>query len=218
MLTLLLTRHGHTDRSEPDRYLGQRVDAQLTERGQADARALGERLVSVKLDRVVSSPLPRAVETAQLIAGGRTSIVTDGRLAEMDYGDWEGMTVDEVQQLRTDEYRAYDADPAGYRIPGGESGLLLADRLAMLLADLVSWWQAQPADGEPNVLLVGHASVNRALLAVSLGVPLRDFRRRFAQDWANLTVLRWTDPEAGPMLLLANDISHLRSGAGATWG
>jgi broad specificity phosphatase PhoE len=218
VLTLLLTRHGHTDRSEPDRYLGQRVDAQLTERGRADAQALGERLAEVRLDRVVSSPLPRAVDTAQLITGGRTSVETDRRLAEMDYGDWEGMTVDEVQQLRADEYSAYDADPAGYQIPGGESGRLLAERLTTLLDDVVGWWRAQPAEVEHNVLLVGHASVNRALLAVSLDVPLRDFRRRFAQDWANLTVLRWSEPEAGPMLLLANDMGHVRGGAGATWG
>jgi len=217
VLTIFLTRHGHTDRSEPDRYLGQRVHAQLTERGRSEAQALGDRLAPVRFDRVISSPLGRAVDTAERVVGGRATVETDGRLAEMDYGDWEGLTIDEVQQQRADEYRAYDADPATYRIPGGESGLLLAERLTTLLDDVIAWWQAEPARGEHNVLLVGHASVNRALLAVSLGVTLRDFRRRFAQDWANLTVLRWSQPQAGPMLLLANDMSHLPGGAGSTW-
>ena len=43
-------------------------------------------------------------------------------------------------------------------------------------------------------------------------MPLADYRRRFQQDWANLTVLRWPNRDEGPMLLLANDVSHIASG------
>ena len=72
MLTILLTRHGHTELSEPDQYLGRRMPASLSERGQAGRRRpLGERLKSVPIDRVISSPLDRAQETARLIVGER---------------------------------------------------------------------------------------------------------------------------------------------------
>ena len=42
-----------------------------------------------------------------------------------------------------------------------------------------------------------------------LEVELRDYRRRFKQDWANLTVLHWPNRDEGPMLLLANDVAHI---------
>jgi broad specificity phosphatase PhoE len=65
---------------------------------------------------------------------------------------------------------------------------------------------------------VGHSTLNRVLLAVALGVPLRDYRRRFRQDWANLTVLRHGSRYGGGwQLLLANDVAHLRGITGATW-
>ena len=89
MLTLVLTRHGHTDRSEPDQYLGQTIDIPLSSRGRADAERLRDRLAGIPFDRVISSPLRRAAETAVIVAPGR-SIETDPRLMEADYGDWEG--------------------------------------------------------------------------------------------------------------------------------
>jgi hypothetical protein len=50
-----------------------------------------------------------------------------------------------------------------------------------------------------------------------MGVQLNDYRRRFEQDWANLTVLRWESRESGPKLLLANDQAHSKGIRGATW-
>jgi len=49
------------------------------------------------------------------------------------------------------------------------------------------------------------------------GVPLPDYRRRFVQDWVNLTVLSWKDVDAGPLLSLVNDMSHVRGTKGDTW-
>jgi broad specificity phosphatase PhoE len=65
--------------------------------------------------------------------------------------------------------------------------------------------------------VVGHSSVNRVFLAEVMGVPLIDYRRRFQQDWVNLTVLRWDSRESGPLLLLANDLAHVRGVRGITW-
>jgi broad specificity phosphatase PhoE len=214
VLTVLLTRHGHTDRSEPEQYLGQGIVAQLTERGRADARRLAERLEGVPLARVLSSPLERAVDTAAIVAGG-LPVDVDSRLAELDYGAWEGMTVDLIEERYGDERRQYEEDPSAYRVGGGESGRDVARRLEPFVGELLDWSANESADR--TCLVVGHSSVNRILLASLLGIPLRDYRRRFRQDWASLTVLRWPARDAGPMLLLANDTSHLRGTRGATW-
>jgi broad specificity phosphatase PhoE len=216
VLTLLLTRHGHTDRSEPEQYLGQRVVARLTDRGRQDALALAARLEGVELHRVISSPLGRAVETAQIIAG-ELQVETDGRLVELDYGAWEGLTIEEIERRFPGERERYEDDPSTHHVGGGESGEEVASRLQGLLEGVLGWWEAEAAGAERNCLLVGHSSVNRVLLALCMGVPLRDYRRRFRQDWASLTVLRWSDRESGPLLLLANDLAHVRGIRGATW-
>jgi probable phosphoglycerate mutase len=217
VLTVLLTRHGHTDRSEPEQYLGQHVRASLTERGRGDAVALAERLDGLRVDRIISSPLGRAVETAQIIASRiAASVEVDERLTELDYGAWEGLTVEEIDRRFPGERELYDADPSVHRVGGGESGLAVAARVGDFMESLVGRWEQEGADR--TCLLVGHSSLNRILLAVLMGVPLADYRRRFKQDWASLTVLRWESRAAGPLLMLANDEAHTKGVRGATWG
>ena len=219
MLTVLLTRHGHTDRSEPEQYLGQRLPATLSARGRKDGRALARRLATVPIDRVLTSPLSRAVDTAALLARGRDlQIELDGRLTELDYGAWEGHPLDEINSLFPGEYEQYERDPATHKVGGGESGYEVVARLAPLFDELVSWAEQGQAGAERTALVVGHSSVNRIALAMLLGVELNDYRRRFDQDWCNLTVLRWPDRASGPRLLLSNDLSHARGIRGVTWG
>jgi broad specificity phosphatase PhoE len=216
MLTIILTRHGHTDRSTPEQYLGQRLPATLTERGRTDAEALAARLEGVHIDRLISSPLARAVETATILAGhDGVQVETDERLTELDYGAWEGLTVEEIDRRFPGERAVYDESPAFHEVGGGESGLEVAARLGAFVEDLLNWWEKEA--GDRTCLLVGHSSVNRILLAVLLGVPIQDYRRRFKQDWANLTVLRWEKRNDGPMLMVGNDVSHSSGISGATW-
>ncbi len=216
VLTVLLTRHGHTDRSEPEQYLGQRVHASLTERGRRDAEALANRLEPVPIDRIISSPLGRAVETAQILAARvHVDVETDERMTELDYGVWEGLQVEEIDARFPGERQLYNANPATHPVGGGESGLAVAARVGAFMEELIGWWLAERADR--TCILVGHSSVNRVLLAQVLGVPLADYRRRFKQDWANLTVLRWESREEGPMLMLGNDDAHTQGLRGATW-
>lgn len=215
MLTLLLTRHGHTLRSEPDQYLGQNVAAPLSDRGRADAARLAERLSSVAIDRVISSPLARAADTARILAGERVTAETDDRLMEMDYGAWEGRTLEEVERQFPDQYASYDEDPSTFTVGGGESGADVARRVRSFVDELLDWWEG--GDAPRTVVAVGHASLNRVMLALLLETPLRHYRRRFQFDWAGLTVLRWSARHSGPVLLLANDVAHLRGTSGATW-
>ncbi|HVM29356.1 MAG TPA: histidine phosphatase family protein [Candidatus Limnocylindrales bacterium] len=215
MLTLLLTRHGHTLRSEPEQYLGQRIVAPLSDRGRVDAERLASRLAGVQLDRVLSSPLGRAMETAEILAGRRT-VEPDDRLMELDYGAFEGVTVAEIEQRFPAEQARYSEDPSTFVFPGGESGLLVAERVRDFIDQLLGWWEKH---GDQRVVLaVGHSSLNRIMLAVLLGAPLADYRRRFQFDWAGLTVLRWTSRAEGPQLLLANDACHLPGTSDANWG
>ncbi|MDQ3870840.1 MAG: histidine phosphatase family protein [Chloroflexota bacterium] len=217
MVTLVLTRHGATTRSEPEQHLGQRIDIELSPAGREAAGALAMRLEGVQFERVISSPLRRAQETAVRAVPGAT-IETDTRLAEMDYGEWEGLTYEQIDERDAELRDAWERDPATLACPGGESGADVARRVHSFLDELVEWGEGSGADGNPQVLAVAHSTTNRILLAVSLGVPLRDYRLRFRQDPANLTVLRFAGLESGALLLVANDVAHIKGVRGRTWG
>jgi broad specificity phosphatase PhoE len=211
VLTLVLTRHGATERSEPEQHLGQHIDIPLSDAGRAAAEALARRLEGVAFARVVASPLRRAQETAAIVALG-ARIETDRRLAEMDYGEWEGLTYEEIRERDAARRAAWEEDPERHACPGGESGADVARRVRSFLEDAVAGGDAS------RTLAVAHSTTNRVLLAVALGVPVRDYRRRFRQEPANLTVLRFAGAAAeGAQLLLGNDMSHIRGIRGATW-
>jgi len=216
VLTLLLTRHGSTPRSEPEQHLGQRIDLELSEGGRAAAEALGRRLEGVELARIIASPLRRARETAELVVPG-ASVELDDRLMEMDYGRWEGLTYEQILARDGDARRIWEADPASLACPDGESGSDVARRVRSWLEELIEWAGVE-GGVDQQVLAIGHSTTNRVLLCVALGVPLRDYRRRFVQQPANLSVLRFDGvPGSGGKLLLGNDVSHLRGVRGVTW-
>jgi broad specificity phosphatase PhoE len=204
MLTILLTRHGLTERSDPEQHLGQRIDAPLSDAGRVAAQALGVRLEHVPVERVIASPLARAFDTAKIAVPG-LPIETDPRLMEMDYGEWEGLTDEQIDARFAERRRAFELDPALVSCPGGESGRDVARRVGHLFDDLRVWATDGPEDH--LVLLVAHSTLNRILLCVALDVPVKDYRRRFLQSWANLTVLRLGGHYgSGAQLLLGNDV------------
>jgi len=234
MLTLVLTRHGLTDRSEPEQHLGQRVDISINDDGRRQATALAHRLSAVHFDRVITSPLFRARETGAIIAPG-AAIEADPRLKEMDYGAWEGLTYGQIEERDREARREWELAPDRLACPGGESGNDVAERVRSFLVDLIeehrAWYarasfRAATSPGGPAaapenrpVLVVAHSSTNRILLCVALGTDVRDYRKRFVQGQGNLTVLRWEDGD-GPedaKLIVGNDLGHLRGPDALPW-
>ena len=236
MLTLVLTRHGLTDRSRPEQHLGQKIDISLNDAGRRQADALRRRLAPVAFEHVVTSPLFRARETAEIVAG-RVTIEADPRLREMDYGAWEGRTYAQIDETDRVVRHAWLERPDVLACPGGESGEDVAKRVTSFLEDLLDehrrWmarasFRAATAVGGPasaagtdhRILAVAHGTLNRIFLCVALDADLRRFRQRFIQSQCNLTVLAFAD-DAGPRegtLLVSNDTSHLRGARDLPWG
>lgn len=222
---IVLTRHGLTTRSYPEQHLGQRIDVGLSDEGRAQAAALAERLATVDVRRILTSPLRRARETADAVAAvvaiparPRPAPQADARLLEMDYGDWEGLTYEQIEARDAQRRRAWEGDPATLRCPGGESGNDVADRARDLLRDLLAE-AADPAVGDRPVLIVGHSTLNRVLVSVALGLPLREYRQRIVQGQVNLTALEWAPgaPPDAAKALLVNDLAHVRRPPAAPW-
>jgi probable phosphoglycerate mutase len=179
---IYLVRHGEIDRPTPRRFLGQ-TDLPLNENGVLQAMALRDALAAVDFSQVFTSPLQRAVQTAALVSGRPIeSLHRVEAFKEIDLGDWEGLSVAEVEARFPGAYAQRGRDLAHFRPQGGESFADLADRCWPALADLASRF-AGP------LLIVAHAGVNRAILARVGNHPLQRLLE-IPQDYCCVTRLR----------------------------
>jgi len=197
MKRLVIVRHGETEWSASGQHTGC-TDIALTPAGETAASGLGRRLAELGLAPAVrlSSPRARAVETARL-AGLGDGLVVDDRLAELDYGDYEGRTTVEIRVERP----GWDLFRDG--CPGGETIEAAGRRADDLIASLA------PEDGDGDVALAGHGHFSRILAARYLQLPAEQ-ARRFALGTASLSLLghehEWR------CLLLWNDEAHAPGG------
>ena len=123
-MLLYLARHAQTASSAVDSFNGRR-ELPLTERGQQQARKLGQRLSAVRFAAVYRSPLGRTAQTAALIAPTLPAQVVPG-LTEIDYGEWEGLSPERARERDRERYDAWVADPQAVSPPGGETATQVA--------------------------------------------------------------------------------------------
>ena len=157
---IYLVRHGETEWNRAGRMQGH-LDAPLTARGEAQARAVGETLRELGVGRfsLVASPLGRTRATAAIIARvlGRDpeDTATDDRLMEMTWGAWDGLTNAEIETRDPGALARRKADHWNYRPPvGGESYARMSLRVADWLAGL---------DDDRSRIVVSHGGTGRAL-------------------------------------------------------
>ncbi|ADG97107.1 Phosphoglycerate mutase [Segniliparus rotundus DSM 44985] len=197
---LLLVRHGETEASREFRQCG-RSDLPLTKEGLAQARAAARRLgARGAITQVYSSPLSRATQTATAVADALgVRVRTDDRLVEMDFGEWEGLTGQQIQdrdpRLR-EQWLAEPATPA----PGGESFAQAAARVEAFIADVV---KEHPGE---EIVLVSHVTPIKLVLKAALGSGWELLTRLFL-DVASLSVVEFA-PGGRSSVRLVNDISH----------
>ena len=117
---IYLARHGETAWSLTGQHTGL-TDLPLTERGEQNARALGERLMGLNFGKVFTSPLQRAARTCEMAGFGAVAEV-DRDLVEWDYGQYEGRRTAEIHAKRPDWQLFRDG------CPGGESPQQVAER------------------------------------------------------------------------------------------
>jgi probable phosphoglycerate mutase len=170
---LYMLRHGETAWNTERRMQGTR-NSDLTERGRAQAHAMG-RALKVELARepgptiFLRSPLGRVRETSEII--GRELGLDpgqwrdDARLAELSYGDWEGLTWAEIDVTRPNALADWRADPHGFMPPGGESHLDLRRRSAAVLADV--------AASRTRTVIVSHGVSGAVVRGLNLGLDAR---------------------------------------------
>jgi len=184
--TMFIARHGETVWAAENRYAGV-SDIPLTERGLEQANALATWAASASLDAVYSSPLTRATTTADpsAISTG-LELVIDTRLIEVDWGQGEGLTRDEMAIAFPAAYEAFVANPASSPLPDGESGQAAIARALPAFDEIV----ARHPGG--RVLVVGHSTLTRLIIATVTGMDLDRYRSTMPHVGnCSLTVLKF---------------------------
>lgn len=154
---IYLIRHGETEWSQAGKHTG-KTDLPLLPRGEADARAAGQRLAGLNFSHVFTSPRLRARHTCELAGLSKEAVIAED-LQEWDYGDYEGLTQSEIRT----KVPGWDVYRDG--CPGGESPAEItarADRMVARLAALSG-----------NVAVFSHGHYLRILTTRWVGWPIQ---------------------------------------------
>ncbi len=203
-MNILLVRHGETPWNREGRYQG-RTDIPLSETGETQVRALGDRLRHIPIQVAFASPLARARHTAEAILAGRaTTLELDAGLLEISHGEWEGKLAPDVERSHAEMFGVWRSQP-GRHSPAGPGAETLGDvesRAWPVLERVCA--RLGPDD---TALIAAHDAVNRVILCRVLGLPLERIWS-FRQAPAALNVL------AGPAIaelqvVRLNDAEHV---------
>jgi len=203
MTRIILVRHGQTEWNRVERFRGH-ANVLLNEVGLAQAAATGKRIAAEwKPTAIYSSPLSRAVKTAEAIAQHfALPVQTHPKLIDINYGQWQGLTPDEVKTRWAEELHKWYAAPSFAKIAGGETlhevrarGFAVVNELTFRHKDEV-------------IVLVGHMVINRLILLAVLGLSTERFWH-IHQDTCAINVF---DTIQGDFILVSlNDTCHLHN-------
>jgi broad specificity phosphatase PhoE len=189
---IYLARHGETAWSLTGQHTGL-TDLPLTESGEQNARALGERLVGLNFGKVFASPLQRAARTCELAGFGAVAEV-DLDLLEWNYGQYEGRRTAEIHAERPEWQLFRDG------CPGGES----PDQVGARADCVLSRVRAVRAD----VLLFSSGHFLRVLAARWLGLE-PSAGRYLLLSTASLSALGYEHNLSQPVIRLWDDTRHV---------
>ena len=192
-----LARHGETAWTITGQHTG-RTDLPLTERGEANARRLGERLSGLTFRKVFTSPLQRARRTCELAGFGSVAQI-DGDLVEWDYGEYEGRLTVDILKERPDWQLFRDG------CPGGESPQQVATRADRVVRRV----RAIPGD----VLLFSSGHFLRMVATRWIGIePING--KSLMLGTASLSAVGYENSISHPAIRLWNDTHHVLTSSG----
>ncbi len=198
-MRLILLRHGMTDHNLQRRYAGS-LDIPLNGEGLVQAQKLALRMASVPVNAVYASDLKRARQTAQVVFAGRDIRILPS-LREINFGIFEGLTFEEVDQKYPQLCRAWFDNPLGTPIPQGESFSDFCQRVRGGVASVLSGHKQE------SVVMVSHGGPLRVILSDAMGRKVEDMWS-IEQHNSGVSIIEY-DGARAPRVVLLNDTTHL---------
>lgn len=184
---IYIVRHGQSLGNLKGGFAGH-TDYPLSELGHKQARITADFLKSEQIDAVISSPLSRAVQTAEPIAQDRgLDIITNEGFIEMNFGEWEGMAIEEVEEKYDGAFTVWKTQMYKTVCPGGESTIECYNRAIKALESTAKQYE------EKNVCITTHGAVIRCLCCYLHGMPIEKLQDIPWADNASVTKLEYKD-------------------------
>lgn len=171
-IRLLIARHGETDFNKNGLMQGRGIDAPLNDRGIKQAKKLASYLKNYETDLLVSSNLKRAIQTASYYSESKgISLMKSSALDEMDFGDFEGRSYDDIITELAYIDKAWRRGEIEKKIPGGESPLSVYERASTAILTMIKEQE------HGLITLVIHGRLMRILFSEWLGFGIKNMHQ-----------------------------------------
>ena len=173
--TVYLVRHGTTDWNKALRYQG-RADNPLDEEGERQGACLEDYFREIPIDLGVTSPLQRAKKTLMYCLKAQdheVPVLVEPDVIEIDFGEMDGLTGEEVRERYPEFYRMYvlDEDRGHSQAPGGESLVQVYNRMRDAVLRI-----AKTHKGE-TIVIASHGTAIQTFLNYAYGIPAAEMKR-----------------------------------------
>ncbi len=202
---ITLVRHGVTEWNKMFRYQGI-TDVPLCPEGEEQAQKAALRLLGDPVDRVISSPLGRSMKTASIIAEtlGKDNVEAWDELREVDFGDWEGLTVPQIKEKFGGElFEKWKSSQVDVSATNGEDSDTVFKRAEACASRIL-------ALNDRHVVVVGHGALFRTLLLPLIKIPRGNVFWRMKMDNCSLSGVG-IDRKNKAFIVFFNDTVHLRT-------
>jgi probable phosphoglycerate mutase len=195
MLNLYITRHGETKWNTEGRLQGW-MNSPLTEKGILQGQKLNQAVKMYDIQKIYSSPSERALKTA-ISAKGKLGVEIElmDELKEMNMGQWEGKTLEQIKEKEPENFENYWLRPHLFVKNTGENFDEMLARTKRALDKIV---QENP---EGNVLIVTHGVTLKALMSHFSSEGFIKFWTKPVVEQASISMVRVKDQEKGEILL-----------------
>ncbi len=181
---IYLIRHGETANAGEVCFNGH-FDVDLSDQGKAQSRRIAEALKNLPIKAIYSSDLKRTQIGAQYVAVEHDLKHTPcEELRELAFGDWEGLSVAEVNRKYPDKLKERLSNIEQFHVEGGESFFQLRDRVIPKFNEIISM---HPHD---SIIILCHGGVIRTILAHVLEVPIKNLFR-INQHYASVNIIQY---------------------------
>ncbi|HHT51451.1 MAG TPA: histidine phosphatase family protein [Eubacteriaceae bacterium] len=200
MTRLFIIRHGETLWNREKRAQGIQNIA-LTENGKLQGKYLAERLAKEKIDYIYSSDLSRAYKTAKIIGDNiNKPVLILPELREMDFGLWEGLTIDDIKLKFRDHYNSWENSPHTVQIPQAETLIQVQERAMKSIMNIINKHKNK------NIVLVSHGVTIKTIILGLLDIDLSNYRK-IRQDNTAVNIIDYREDHW--VLTQLNDTCHL---------
>jgi broad specificity phosphatase PhoE len=201
MTKIYLIRHGQTEWNRRQTFRGI-IDIPLNERGHREAEAILEAMKDNNISAIYTSPLRRSMETAKPIEKFfHLKIFPVKGLIDINYGDWQGLTIDDVKKRYKEQYNQWVKTPNLIRFPNGETLDEVQERSFCAFKDIV---KENPGK---TIVIIPHRVINKVLLCALLGLNNSHFWE-IRQDTGCINLIEYSNDRF--VLSLVNDTCHLK--------